>query len=324
MNASVAQVGGVAPSDPDRIGPGFERVIAARRLVGQPDPERIRRDPAAARASLKRLAALFGPSPDPEVRIERGPSLGPVGRVDLVPMRAPLRAGRVIYVHGGGLVVYDLETFLPTLTRLAAASGRVVTAIDYPKVPEVAPARAVAGVLEALERLGAEAGDGPDPLVLAGDSIGGLLVLLAASGPLAGLRPAVVPIYPVLDLTEDRAHPSRERFGRGYFLDEPVMAWFRSLAREALPGGFDPLGWPLETWERMGAVHIVAAPCDVLSDEGAAFAAAAPPGRVRRTVLPGLPHDFLLFAGRVPEAARGLARVAAILADPAVPSAMED
>jgi acetyl esterase/lipase len=216
------------------------------------------------------------------------------------------------------LVFHDIETFMPTLTRIARLSNCTVTALDYPKAPEVSPIIAIRAVNEALgEIVRSVMKDGECLPPLVGDSIGGLIVLAAARYVPAVAKASLFLIYPVLDLSEKRAFASRERYGRSVFLDEDYMRGFRALARRGLGPDIDPLSFGVEDFERLGRVHIVSARCDVLSDEALAF---VDRGRsVGREIgfidLPGLPHDFLLFSGRVPDAANGLTVVARALSE---------
>ncbi|MBP2314306.1 alpha/beta hydrolase fold domain-containing protein [Azospirillum soli] len=287
------------PQDrPEQLSADFKAVLAVRRLFGKPDVAAAQADPAAARARTARFIASFAtPGALPRDPADGDGSVGPV-RFRRFPTNGAHRVpGQVIYVHGGGLVFHDLDCFAPVLAGWAAA-GRSIVGLDYPKAPETKPASIVAAVTGAIAAL-AETGD--EPLVLAGDSIGGLLVLHAALTALAERRPRLVLIHPVLNLDDSRSFPSYEQFGEGYLLDRDFMAWFRALARQGMPPGFDPLALTPGQAALLGEIRLVSAACDMLADEARLFA-----GQLRtlgvlvdHTVLGGMPHDFILFTQRL-------------------------
>src|SRR5436309_5177482 len=85
----------------------------------------------------------------------------------------------VFYLHGGGLVFYSVEDFKSLMAHFAGKSGCAVTAFHYAQAPEHAPqeiiGRIVAGFEQRLAELPSE-----EPIVLAGDSIGGYIALYLA------------------------------------------------------------------------------------------------------------------------------------------------
>ena len=302
---------------PARLAAGFRLIQAAGRLSARLKPEDVRRNPGPARAALKRFIGFHHPVPSPGTTVRRIADIGPIEVLTVTPdALGGAGAGAIIYVHGGGLVFHDVETFLPTLTRLASESGRTIIALGYPKAPEHPPRAIVDAVVAAVRNLiGTELARIGILPSLAGDSIGGLMVLNAALRLDLNARPSLVLIYPVLDLREGRCFDSRTRYARGYLLDADFMAFYRDLASTAFPDGFDPLDLSAHDIARLGPIRIVSAQCDVLADEARLFArrAAANGPLIHHQEIPSLPHDFLLFAGRVPEAAAALGCVAGAL-----------
>lgn len=273
----------------------FAAILAARRLVMRGATE----SPDHGRAAAARWAAAHAPAPRADVRIERP---GPFLRRYLPP---EIRGGTFAYLHGGGLVYYDLDVFEGLLSELAARTGRPVLAIGYESCPEHEAGAVIDGL---LARVSAALPDEPD-LAIAGDSIGGLLALYAARC-LPGRFARAVLLYPVLALAQ--AHPSAELYGERLLLDATRMRWFRALVAPALAArGFDPT---LLARDALGGttLAVVSAGCDVLADEAASFAAHAP-FPVRHVPLPDLPHDFLLHAGTLASARAGLEAVVACL-----------
>jgi acetyl esterase len=167
----------------------------------------------------------------------RGPDL-PVVR-DLrttggVPLRLyrPAREPRplVIYLHGGGFVIGDLDSSDATCRRLARAADVAVLAVAYRLAPEhPAPAAvddAVAALTWAEERLGELGGDRASGRGLAGESACGAIAVLAAAR-LRGQPGAVSSLllaYPNADMT--LSQPSVEQEGHGWGLDADDLRWF--------------------------------------------------------------------------------------------------
>ncbi|HEX6376084.1 MAG TPA: alpha/beta hydrolase [Allosphingosinicella sp.] len=290
------------------LAPDFRRVAAARRLFGRPDFAAARADPAAARTRQHRLVAATG-------GVASNPVAEAGDRLVAVPSGAPRPGlGPILYIHGGGLVFYDVAIYRPWLQLIADGGGRDVIAIDYPRAPETAPAAVLAAVAAAAAEAAASA---PGLPVLAGDSVGGLIALwLCAQAGVVAER--LVLIAPMLNLREDRRFDSYAAYGAGYGLDAEFMPWFRALVREALPD-FDPLG-PEPFAASLPERTAVASPaCDLLADEAAAFAGlmAQRGSPIERLVLAGLPHDFWLYPGFAPvrEASRRVAALCGAAAD---------
>src|SRR5207342_1372318 len=90
--------------------------------------------------------------------------------------------GIVVYLHGGGWVIGDLETHDRACRRLAAASGLAVLAVDYRRAPEHPFPAAVDDAVAALRWVATrpvELGPFTGAVAVAGDSAGGTLASLA-------------------------------------------------------------------------------------------------------------------------------------------------
>ncbi|WP_375411096.1 alpha/beta hydrolase fold domain-containing protein [uncultured Bradyrhizobium sp.] len=303
----------VTSTDQD-LAPAFRGISAIRRLSPDHSFEEAYLNAAQARTRVKRFIEKFSPQCEDGVEVVERSAVGPVRIVDVIPTDLPRGCPRrAVYVHGGGLVFHDVEIFTPALMRIARLCNCIVTALDYPKVPEVDPVAAVQTVNEALRVVvGSAANQNAGFPALVGDSIGGLMVLAAARcvPDLAG-APLFL-IYPVLDLSQGRTFRSRVIHRESCFLAEDYMRGFRAIAQRGFGTEVDPLSFAAEDFEKLGPIHIVSARCDVLADEAVAF---VDRGRLAGktigfTSLPGMPHDFLLFSGRVPDAAEGLTIVA--------------
>jgi acetyl esterase len=213
----------------------------------------------------------------------------------------------VVYFHGGGWVVGDLDTHDQPCRLLARHSGARVLSVDYrlaPEHPFPAPvADALAAFRDALGRA-AELGIDPTRTAVAGDSAGGHLAavtaLLAASD--GGPAPAFqLLIYPVTDCLEPSA--SRLAFGEGFLLTKENMDWYEEQFIGADGDRHDPRISPLlaPSLEGLPPAMVVTAGFDPLRDEGEAYARrlreSGVPCALRRH--PGSVHGFvhILIAG---------------------------
>ena len=227
----------------------------------------------------------------------------------------------VVFLHGGGWVLCDLDTHDGLCRQLAALSGASVVSVDYRRAPEH-PFPAASDDAYAVTRWAAahaqELGCDPGRLFVAGDSSGGNLaaaVALRALGdpagpPLAGQ----LLLYPALDHRLGGESPVA--YERGFFHTTAHMRWYWEqylgpcgdpvAASPGLASGLDGLPPAL----------VVLADCDPLRDEGLAYARRLAGAGVRAEVAlyPGVFHGFLGAAGLLPEADAALARAAAWLA----------
>ncbi|MFH9674021.1 alpha/beta hydrolase fold domain-containing protein [Streptomyces sp. NPDC017405] len=281
----------------------FGRLAAARRIAAVPASTG---SPAQDRINAERWIARFGTAAEPDggAAVETGDH-----SVIIRPEQEAADSPWVVYVHGGGMVYYSTSVFTPFLRTLAEDLRAPVEAFDYLKAPEHTVAQSVrelAGHIEARCRTVTDR-----PLVLAGDSVGGLLALYLALRVLPGVFSRVVLIYPVLDLHTERE--SYRTFGAGHFLDRDSMRLFKSVLHPFFSeAGFDPMALPESEVARLPACSVVTAGCDVLRDEGLAWAEHMT-GRsadVRHRHFPDLPHDFCLYAGKLPSARDAVAEIA--------------
>ncbi|MEV8586218.1 alpha/beta hydrolase [Streptomyces sp. NPDC051180] len=259
-------------------------------------PEALR---AAARA---RLGAI---PPTPSVSAHGVPVRVYEGPADPV----------VVFAHGGGWVLGDLDTHDRLCRALAARTRATVLSVDYRRAPEHRFPAAEDDVYTAL-RWAAAAYPGR-PLVLAGDSSGGGLAAAAALRARDGGGPPVAAqllLYPALDHRLDR--PSARDFADGFFHTTAHMRWYWQQylgpcgdPRAASPGLAADLS-------RLPPALLLLADCDPLRDEGLAHArrlsAAAVPTQVH--LHTGMFHGFLAGAGLLPEADAALTTAAAWLA----------
>ena len=224
----------------------------------------------------------------------------------------------VVYYHGGGHVIGDLDTHDQPCRLLSREIPALVLAIDYRLAPEHQFPAAVEDALAAFRWAAAEAvrlGADPSRIAVAGDSAGGNLAAVVCQLSLAGGGPTPAfqaLVYPVTDYSAER--PSYALFGEGFFLTREEMHWYRRNYFAAPEDRADPRASPIRAADLAGLppAHVVTAGFDPLRDEGEEYARrleeAGVPTTLRRE--PDLVHGFINAAGlggRAREAAEGIA-----------------
>ena len=219
----------------------------------------------------------------------------------------------LLFIHGGGWVIGDLDTHEPFCIDLAIELDLPVVAVDYRLAPEfpfpaafedsIAAARWMASAPEELGRT-------PTGLFLAGDSAGGNLAAAVA----AALRdePADVPvvgqwlIYPAAD---PRGHyASYDEFCQGHLLTKESMDWFEdSYAGPKDDWRYSPL---LKGVQGLPPTFVVTAGLDPIRDQGRAYAARCAEGGVETIYweAPGTIHGFLNLRKGLPSANEDVAK----------------
>ncbi|MET3982894.1 alpha/beta hydrolase [Streptomyces sp. PvR034] len=304
--------------DPDRLDPGA-RPFADALADAFPDVGGRVADAATARRILAALPASPLPSPavaGVEDRAVPGPAGAPplpvrVYRPD--PERWPGPRPTVVFCHGGGWVLCDLDTHDATARHLCRSAGAVVVSVDYRLAPEAPFPAAVHDAHAALCWAAgqvAELGGDPGALVIAGDSAGGnlaaaaLLLARERGGPAVALQ---VLVYPALDAAQDTA--SVRRNAEGYFLTATHLRWFWEQYLGSGGDGADPLASPLRAdLTGLPPAHVVTAGCDPLCDEGAAYVRALREAgtSAHEDHHPGMFHGFLGLVDLLPAARRAL------------------
>ncbi len=263
-----------------------ERIRAV--VLGAQDPAAL--TPVAAVDD----SAVPGPAGDLPVRVYRPEADGPTPTV--------------VFFHGGGWVVGDLDTHDEPARRICHDVGAVVMSVDYrmaPEAPFPAPFEDCLAAAQYVAKHIADFGGDPARLVVAGDSAGGNLAAAVAVAcrdralPLA----AQLLIYPACDLA--REYPSYEENADGYFLT-------RSDTRDAIArytegsDRTDPRVSPLYTPDLGGLAPAVIAVAehDPIRDDGAAYAAALEKAGtpVRLRPFEGLIIGFIGFTAASPAA----------------------
>jgi acetyl esterase len=257
------------------------RVLELVRLSGRPPFEAV--TPAEARALFLAGRDVFSPPPPPVAEVRDLAIRGPEG----TPLPVRLYRGApggdakplptLVFFHGGGWVVGDLDSHDPMCRHLARAAGCAVVAVDYRLAPEHKFPAAVDDCLAAtrwVAESGAALGLDRDRIAIGGDSAGGNLaavVSLALRERGAPKLCAQLLLYPALDFSLKQG--SHQRFAEGYLLTEATMRWF---ANAYLRPSDDIADWrlsPLRAADLAGLppAYVLTAGCDPLCDEGIAF-----------------------------------------------------
>ncbi len=202
----------------------------------------------------------------------------------------------VLFLHGGGWVVGDLDTHDNAARAICREAEALVVSLDYRLAPEHPFPAAAEDAIAAAEYLATRLDDygGDDRFGVAGDSAGGNLAAVVAQR-----IPAVTAqllIYPAVDSDPAADYPSRVENAEGYFLDAPTMAWFMDQYASAAPPVDDPRYAPLRAADLGGLAPaiVLTAEFDPLRDEGEAYATALEKAGVPVTLrrYDGLIHGF--------------------------------
>jgi acetyl esterase/lipase len=271
-------------------------------------------DPAelqAMRGEYLETAVRLGGALEPVERIEDVVIARP-GNEPSLPARAywptGLEAvGALVWLHGGGWCVGDLDGFDRVCRSLCNAAGSVVVSVDYRLAPEHPYPAAVADADLAVAwtiRHGAEQlGFDPARVAIGGDSAGGNLATVAALHAPGALRAQLL-VYPVLDAAMDTG--SYREFADFTLLTREAMEWcWTTYLGGSLDDGraAEPDASPLHARD-LSAVppaYIAVAGHDVLRDEGVAYARALEAAGVPVTLreYEDMTHGFIRWGGVV-------------------------
>ncbi|MGA0099433.1 MAG: alpha/beta hydrolase fold domain-containing protein [Steroidobacteraceae bacterium] len=224
----------------------------------------------------------------------------------------------ILFFHGGGFVLCDLDSHDLICRGLALASGCAVVSVDYRLAPETrfpGPVEDCYTALEFVAKEGAGLGLDPTRIAVCGDSAGGSLAIATALLARDRKGPAIrhqALLYPVTDAVCNR--PSMIDYASGYMLSRSVMEWFWECFLEHPSHGDDPLASPVRTANLQGMppATVITAEYDVLRDQGEEYAdrlRAAGVAVVSRRYL-GMIHGFATMPHVTGIADRAIADVA--------------
>ena len=255
-----------------------------------------------------------------EVRdLEIDGAAGPIPARFYRPLGDP--RGLILFYHGGGWVVGNLQSHDKAVRALANRSECAVLAIEYRLAPEhVFPAglEDCYAALQWADRYKGDLGLGDVPLVVAGDSAGGNLAAVVAVMARDRKGPALAAqllIYPATSSGQDT--PSYTERGTGSLLTKADMVWFWNHYAPEGMDRTDPRMSVLLTEDlgRLPPAVLAIAEFDPLRDEGVAYGRKLASADTAVTVLHyrDLPHGFLTFYQMSPGASRALDEMATSL-----------
>jgi acetyl esterase len=266
---------------------------------------------------------LGGP-PEPVEKIENRTIPGLAGEI---PIRIyhPQGSGPfpiLVYFHGGGWVICNLDTHDSLCSSLANGASCIVVSVDYRLAPEykfpAAVDDAYAATRWASENTETFNGD-PNRIAVGGDSAGGNLAAVVSFMARDNGSPALryqLLIYPVTDLSSFDTRSYREH-GEEYILTKDSMEYYRGHYIKSEADALDPYASPLLAQDLSGLppALVITAEFDVLTDESKAFA-----NRLRQAGISvtyscyeGMIHPFLSLAGVVDRARDGVSEATTAL-----------
>jgi acetyl esterase len=279
--------------------------------------------PQAARDGYRALPALLGPPPDVaswQDRTIEGPASMLRIRVYSPPGAGPHPV--LVYYHGGGWVIGDLDTHDRECRILCNDTPCVVVAVDYRLAPEHPYPAAVEDAWAALQwvsRHAAEIGADANNIAVGGDSAGGNLAAVLAlrardrNGP--ALRAQIL-VYPSV-AGALLIYPSHEENANAPFLPLDSMRYFRGHYLGKIETTTDPEIAPIHAASHasLPPALILTAEFDPLRDEGRAYAAKLKEAGVDVKLIeyPGMPHMFFQLSPVLEEGKAALHESAAAL-----------
>jgi acetyl esterase len=308
-----------------RLHPDAQKVIDLIIASGRPPFETL--TPAEAREVYLASRLVLQPDPPPVAEVLELAADGPAGPIPLRLYRGlGAEKGRpqpaVVFFHGGGWVIGNLDSHDQPCRALANAIPSIVVSVDYRLAPEHKFPAAVEDAVAATRWIGQHAkrlGIDPARLVVTGDSAGGNLAAVVSleardrgGPPLAGQ----VLIYPATDMGMN--HPSHRRHATQLPLTGAAMRWFID---HYMRGPGDASDWrasPLRAADlaRLPPALVITAGFDPLGDEGEAYAAALRRAgvRVEHERFEGQIHGFVSMGRLIADADHAIRRAADFLA----------
>ena len=261
-----------------QLDPQAQSLLEAMKAAGLPPVFTL---PVADARRARRRQLVVGPPRVEMVKVEDDLVPGPLGGIPVRWYRPSPESGLpvMLYFHGGGWTVDDLDTHDHLCRRLASRSQAVVVSVAYRRGPEHPYPAAVEDAYAATQCVaaaGRERGVDPTRLAVAGDSAGGNLATVVTllcrnrGGPAVRFQALA---YPVTDHWQ-AGRASYDQYADGFTLTREFMKW---TFKQYLPDSFDPTDpylFPLRAADLSGLppALIVTAEFDPLRDEGRAYA----------------------------------------------------
>lgn len=286
--------------------PAAKLILEQMEVSGTPAMSTLTPEEARISTDISMLAGV----PEEVAKVEETLIPGPAGEI---PVRIYTPEGQgpfpaLVYYHGGGWVIGNLDVVDVPCRQLANRTGCVVISVDYrlaPEHPFPAPAEDAYAAVEWVAENGDSICVDSSRIAVAGDSAGGNLAAVVClmakdkEGPKISYQ---ILFYPVTEHSCDTI--SYHENAEGYFLTKDSMVWFWNhyLQEES---GEHPYASPLRAKDVSGlpSALVVTAEYDPLRDEGEAYAKKLFDAGVGVTLkrYEGLIHGFVWMSGVLPQ-----------------------
>ncbi|TGK07238.1 alpha/beta hydrolase [Leptospira semungkisensis] len=285
----------------------------------KPKPEHL--PPLKARALFRDIMTLFDLEKIELPRVEDFTIPGTKGRI-----RVRLYSSNqgstlepcLLYFHGGGFVIGDLDSHDPPLRFLAKTSGHAILAVDYGLAPESQYPSSWEDAFSAykwIKENGKALGLDPKKIAVGGDSAGGNLAISISTQAKKEKLPLPlfqILIYPWIDLTQERK--SVEEFADGYALTRDLLRYFKKHSLPNSKDWKDPRVTPFlqASLAHSPQTYMVIAGFDPLQDEGLAYADLLKKAKIplELKVYENLIHGFFNLGRGIPKAKEALYDIA--------------
>jgi acetyl esterase len=285
---------------PVTLDPDAAAVFKAFQEAGRPPYETL--SPAEAREFYLQGRVVTNPEP-PELKSVQPLAIpspaGPIAARIYTPTKLRQAGGLapcLVFFHGGGWVIGDLDSHDVVCRKLADEGQLIVISVDYRLAPEHKFPAAVDDAITATKWVAinaAQLGVDASRLMVGGDSAGGNLAAVVAISARDGNGPAIsgqVLIYPATDFA--MTHPSHSEPETSILLTHSVIKWFRD---HYLNGSADVHDWrasPVRAGTLIGLppAYVLTAGGDPLRDEGDEYA--------QRLKEAGVPVTYRHFPGQ--------------------------
>ena len=285
---------------PVTLDPDAASVFRAFQEAGRPPYETV--SPAEAREFYSQARFVSNPEPPELEKVQPLTIPSPAGPIPAriyTPKnlrKADGLAPCLVFFHGGGWVIGDLDSHDVVCRKLADEGELMVVSVDYRLAPEHKFPAAVDDAIAATRWIAEHAkrhGIDPSRLMVGGDSAGGNLAAVVAIAARGGNGPAIsgqVLIYPATDFA--MTHPSHREPETSILLTHSVIRWFRD---HYLNGAADAHDWRAsparaETLIGLPPAYVLTAGADPLRDEGEEYA--------HRLTEAGVPVTYRHFPGQ--------------------------
>jgi acetyl esterase len=281
-------------------------------------PKTWEMQPSEAREAFAALMQLAGPK---DVPIGKVANIAiPAAHGDIAARSySPVASGgdalpTLVFFHGGGWVIGNIDTHDGLCRMIANGSGCRVISVEYRLSPESkfpGPVEDAVGAVEWIEKNASQLGVDANRLAVGGDSAGGDLAAVVAQvakakgGPKLAYQMLLFPVTQIGDETT-----SLREYAEGYFLERRTLDWFYGHYLPTDADRKDPRISPLAAKDVSGLppAYIMLAGFDPLHDEGLAYAEKLRGAGVSVAVAdyPDMVHDFIYLQAVLPQAAEAL------------------